>query len=481
VVAGVMLAALLQMIDTTIVNVSLPTIQGNLGATVDEAIWVVTAFVVANVVVIPITPWLQRRFGRKNYFLVSIAGFTIASLLCGTATSLDALILFRIAQGAFGGGLLATAQIILRDTFGSKELGLSQSIFAFATVLGPSIGPTLGGIITDNYTWPWIFDVNIVPGIIAFLLILRFLRDDSKPTRAPVDTVGIALLILTIAPFQFVLDQGQQYDWFSDSRITVAAVVAALGAIGFVWWELRSPAPIVDLRVLRHRAVSIASLAITANAVGVFGGALLLPQFTVDQLGFTSTETGILLGLRALPVVFLTLPLGRITNHPRVDLRVLIACGLISNGVGAIWLGHQMTSQAVFSSFILPQLLAGVGIALVYSPLLVATLRAVPQEAAKASSFIILSFQMGGSITAAALVTLLDRREVFHQSTLAATATLDRPAVAHFMQSHSAAQLSALVEAQSYVLAYGDVLLAGGIIAASLAPFVFLLPRKKAA
>lgn len=481
VVAGVMLAALLQMIDTTIVNVSLPTIQGNLGATVDEAIWIVTAFVVANVVVIPITPWLQRRFGRKNYFLFSIAGFTIASLLCGMATSLDALIFFRILQGAFGGGLLATAQVILRDTFGTKELGLSQSIFAFATVLGPSIGPTLGGIITDNYSWPWIFDVNIVPGIISFLLLLRFLRDDSKPTRAPVDAVGIALLVLTIAPFQFVLDQGQQYDWFSDGRIMVAAVVAALGAVSFVWWELHTEAPIVDLRVLRHRAVSIASLAIIANAVGVFGGALLLPQFTVDQLGFTSTETGILLGLRALPVVFLTLPLGRITNNRRVDLRVLIACGLIGNGIGAIWLGHEMTSEASFASFVLPQLFAGIGIALVYSPLLVATLRAVPQEAAKASSFIILSFQMGGSITAAALVTLLDRRAVFHQSNLAASMTLAHPAVAQFMQTHSAAQLSGLVEQQSTVLAYGDVLLVAGVIAAGLAPLVFLLPRKKAA
>jgi DHA2 family multidrug resistance protein len=476
-----MLAALLQMIDTTIVNVSLPTIQGNLGATVDEAIWVVTAFVIANVVVIPLTPWLQRRFGRKNYFLVSIAGFTIASLLCGTATSLDSLIIFRVLQGAFGGGLLATAQIILRDTFGIKELGLSQSIFAFATVLGPSVGPTLGGIITDNYTWPWIFDVNIVPGVIAFVLILRFLRDDSKPTRAPVDTVGLALLVTTIAPFQYVLDQGQQYDWFSDSRITIAAIIAAVGFVSFVWWELHTATPIVDLRVLRHRAVSIASLAITANAVGVFGGALLLPQFTIDQLGFTSTETGILLGLRALPVVFLTLPLGRITNNPRVDLRVLIACGLIGNGAGAIWLGHQMTSEAVFTSFILPQLLAGIGIALVYSPLLVATLRAVPQEAAKASSFIILSFQMGGSITAAALVTLLDRREAFHQTTLAGSMTLGRAPVAHFMQSHSAAQLSALVEQQSTVLAYGDVLLISGVIAAMLAPLVFLLPRKKPA
>src|SRR5215469_1570038 len=189
VVAGVMLAALLQTVDLTIVNVALPTIQGNLGATVDEATWVLTGYVIANVVVIPLTPWLQLRFGRKNYFLASIAGFTVASLLCGLASSLMALILFRIVQGAFGGGLLATAQVILRDTFPPEKLGLSQSIFALGTILGPSIGPTLGGVLVDNLSWPWVFDVNLVPGVLAFVILARYLPDKSKPQRAPVDGV----------------------------------------------------------------------------------------------------------------------------------------------------------------------------------------------------------------------------------------------------------------------------------------------------
>src|ERR1700734_1745724 len=216
VVAGVMLAALLQTIDLTIVNVALPTIQGNLGATVDEATWVLTAYVIANVVVIPMTPWLQLRFGRKNYFLASIAGFTLTSLLCGMATSLLALILFRVLQGAFGGGLLATAQVVLRDTFGPEQLGLSQSIFALGTVLGPSVGPTLGGILVDNLSWPWIFDVNLVPGIVAFVLLLRCMRDNGKPRPARVDAVGVGLLIVAVSCLQYVLDQGQRDDWFSD-------------------------------------------------------------------------------------------------------------------------------------------------------------------------------------------------------------------------------------------------------------------------
>lgn len=481
VVAGVMLAALLQMIDMTIVNVSLPAIQGNLGATIDEATWVVTAYVVANVVVIPITPWLQRRFGRKNYFLVSIIGFTAASVLCGMASSLDALVVFRVVQGAFGGGLLSTAQMILRDTFGPKELGLSQSIFAFATIIGPSVGPTLGGIITDNTSWPWIFDVNIVPGIVATVLLWLYLRDDTHPARERVDAAGLALLIVTIGCLQYVLDQGQQYDWFSDERIVICSILALAGAAAFVWRELAALNPIVDLRVLRHRAVAIACLTIIANAVGIFGGALLLPQFTVTQLGFTETQAGMLMGLRALPLVFLTFPIGRLTNNPRIDLRWLIGGGLFVHGIGAIWLAREMTSQSDFFAMMYPQLLTGFGIAFIYSPLLVATLRAVPKEGPKASALVILAFQLGGSVAAAAVVTMADRREQFHQATLSATQTLARPAVASFVQLHpqSLVQLTQLVTSQSTVLAYGDALLAAGAFVACFSPFVAFLKQRQ--
>ena len=225
-----MLAALLQTVDLTIVNVALPTIQGNLGATVDEATWVLTGYVIANVVVIPLTPWLQLRFGRKNYFLVSIIGFTFASLLCGLATSLTALILFRILQGAFGGGLLAVAQVVLRDTFPPEQLGLSQSIFALGTILGPSVGPTLGGVLVDNFSWPWVFDVNLVPGIVAFLLLWRYMRDNAQPQPARVDVTGIVLLTVAVSCMQYVLDQGQHDDWFSDRSIQLCTTLALIAS-----------------------------------------------------------------------------------------------------------------------------------------------------------------------------------------------------------------------------------------------------------
>jgi MFS transporter, DHA2 family, multidrug resistance protein len=480
VVAGVMLAALLQTVDLTIVNVALPTIQGNLGATVDEATWVLTGYVIANVVVIPLTPWLQLRFGRKNYFLVSIAGFTVASMLCGMASSLTALILFRVVQGAFGGGLLATANVVMRDTFPPKQIGLSQSIFALGTILGPSIGPTLGGILVDNLSWPWIFDVNLVPGIVAFLLLLRYMRDNGKPQRAPVDVTGIALLIVAVSCLQYVLDQGQHDDWFSDQTITLCAFLSVTAASVFVWWELRVKEPIVDLRVLGVPAVAAALAIAGAYAAIIFPSLLLLPQFTVNNLGYTSTLAGLLIGARALPVLLLTIPVGRLTNLKSLDLRWLIAGGLAVAGFGSLWLARDVTTGSSFGAFLLPLLVIGGGAAFVYSPLLVAAMRAVvPQAGAKVSSFVVLFFQLGGSISSAAIVAFLDRREDFHQTILAAEATLSRLPIAQFLQHGTPVQLAALVSDQAAALAYADAFFVTGVLALLITPGALLLARRR--
>lgn len=481
VVGGVMMAALLQTIDLTIVNVALPTVQGNLGASVDEATWVLTAYVIANVVVIPLAPWLQLRFGRKNYFLASIAGFTLASLLCGMATSLSALILFRIVQGAFGGGLLSVAQVVMRDTFPSDQLGLSQSIFAIATILGPSIGPTLGGILIDNFSWPWVFDVNLVPGIVAVVLLWRYMRDNAKPQRAPVDVFGIVLLVVAVSCMQYVLDQGQHDDWFSDQLIQLCTFLAVTATATFVWWELRVAQPIVDLRILRTPAVS-ASLAIAGGlAAIVFPALLLLPQFTIEDLGFTSTLAGLLIGIRALPVLVLTMPIARLTNIRRFDLRWLIAGGLAVAGVGLLWLSGSVTMQSDLGTLVLPLLVVGAGSACVYSPLLVAVMRSVkPEVAPKAASFIVLAFQLGGSISSAGIIAFVDRREQFHQAILAAEVNLSRLPVAQFLQHATPQALAAIVTSQAAVLAYDDAFFITGVLALLVTPGVLLLARKSA-
>jgi DHA2 family multidrug resistance protein len=475
-----MLAALLQTVDLTIVNVALPTIQGNLGATVDEGTWVLTGYVIANVVVIPLTPWLQLRFGRKKYFLASIAGFTVASLLCGLASSLMALIAFRVVQGAFGGGLLATAQIILRDTFPPEQLGTSQSIFALGTILGPSIGPTLGGILVDNLSWPWVFDVNLVPGILSFLILARYLRDTGKPQRASVDVAGISLLVVSVACLQYVLDQGQRDDWFSDQSIVACTVICAFATAAFIWWELRAPRPIVDLRVLRQRTVAIGLLIAGIYAGIVFPPLLLLPQFTVDNLGFTSTLAGLLIGVRALPVLLLTIPVARLTGMPRVDLRWLIGGGLALAGAGSLWLASGVTTQTALGTLVVPLLVIGVGSAFVYSPLLVATMRAVaPEQGAKAAAFIVLFFQLGGSISSASIVAFLDQRMQFHQTVLAAEATLSRLPVSDFLQHASRISLASNVVSQAAALAYADAILVTGALALLIAPGALLLARKR--
>ena len=478
IVAGVMLAALLQTIDATIVNVALPTIQGNLGASVDEATWVVTAYVIANVIVIPLTPWMQARFGRKTYFLVSIAGFTFASVLCGMATSLDALILFRVVQGAFGGGLLATAQVILRETFPPDQLGTSQAIYALGAVLGPSIGPTLGGVITDNLSWQWVFDINIVPGILAIILLAALLREGQR-RRSPVDAVGIALLTVAVASLQYVLDQGQHDDWFSSGGICIATVVSLVSASFFVWWELRAPAPIVDLRVLAQRGVAAASLVCVGIATSIYGVLLLLPQYTVGELGFTSTLAGVLIGARALPIALLTIPVGRLVNSGRIDPRFFVGGGMAVSAIGSLWLAHVTVPGATLGTLAPPLLLTGVGIAFIFTPTLVAALRAVePKDAPKASAFVTLWTQLGGSVAAASLVTLMDRREEFHQNVLAGYVTLHNTAVHQFLGAHPLAALYRIVVDQATTMSFADAFTVIGVIGLLTVPTAALLQGK---
>ena len=231
VVAAVMLAALMQLADTTIVNVALPSIDGTLGASHDQGAWFITAYIIANVIVIPLTPWLQSIFGRKRYFAMSIAGFTLVSILCGLASDTNTEIALRFIQGAFGGGLMVPAQQIIRDTFPPDQLGKSQSLFALAIVIGPTIGPTLGGILTDDLSWRWVFFINVLPGIAAALLVLLFVRDPHAPKRIPVDGIGMGLLAVGLATMQYVLDEGERNGWFDDATIVMCTVVSVIALV----------------------------------------------------------------------------------------------------------------------------------------------------------------------------------------------------------------------------------------------------------
>ena len=470
----------MQTLDSTITNVALPTIQGNLGADQDEGTWIVTAYTIAAIVVIPLTPWLQNRFGRRNYFVASIVGFTLASIVCGASSDLTTLIMARVVQGAFGGGLLATAQSILRDTFPSHQLGLSQGIFALGAIMGPALGPPLGGILVDNYAWNWVFDINIVPGIFAGVVLALMLRDPDAARPAPVDVPGLLFLAAGLGSMQYVLTEGEQHYWFANGAVVffTALMIAALGA--FVAWELFGTRdPMVDLRILRNRSVAAGSLLALALGAAVFGSTYILPQFTQSLLGFTPTLSGDLFILRAVPIIIVAPILVRIMG--KVDPRVLLGLGFLLVAGGSWLQAGVTTAEAGFWSFGPALVITGIGSALLFIPLSTAVLGATtPEEGPKASAFVNLSMQLGGSIAVAALTILIDWRWTFHSTILGAGQTLASPLVRQFLHGGTPGELSNLVNSQAAIFAYADATRAIVVVCLACVPLVLLMRRPKA-
>ena len=480
VVAGVMLAALLQTLDATITNVALPNIQGNLGASIDEGTWVVNGYIIAVVIVIPMIPWLQTTFGRKRYFLACVAGFTVASFACGISESINELIAFRIVQGIFGAGLLATSQTILRDTFPPEQLGVSQGIFALGAIMGPALGPPLGGLLVDNFNWNWVFDINIVPGVASFLILAAVLRDPAPAQRQPLDLPGLVFLVVGIGSLQYVLSEGERWDWFADQNNLIDGILAVVFISLLVWRELTTDRPLVDLRTFRHRAVAAGFIAALAIGGLIFGSTYTIPQFVQNSLGFTATLSGLLILMRAIPIGLATPFVARYVQ--RLDARWLLAFGFAFMGLGNILQAFATSPQSVFESFVIPLMCTGVGAAMLFVPLSTAVLGGTPpQESAKAAAYVNLGTQLGGSIAIAILSTMLARRIAFHLSVLATTVTAAEPALQiHPQLAHSPRLLGSIVLGQATVAAYEDISFLLGALAFIAIPFVFIMPRPKA-
>lgn len=487
IVIGVMSATVLQVLDATIVNVALPTIQGNMGANFDEGAWIVTGYIIAAVIVIPLTPWLQQLMGRRNYYVSAIVGFTITSGLCGTATNLDQLIFYRVLQGLCGGGLIATGQAIMRDTFPPKQLGLSQALTSLGAIVGPSIGPTLGGILTDNLSWNWIFYVNIVPGIGSALLCALLLRDPARRGRPSVDGVGLGLLAMGLGSLQYVLDEGERYDWFNDRNIVVIAALALASLATFVYWELRIVKnPIVDLRILiKNRTVAVGCLLGMLLAFSLFGGVILAPQFQQGLLNFTATLSGLSILSRALGIMVMTFVTLALLNRVKVRPQILLGVGFIIVAIANILTAQVLTTESTFATFLFPLIFGGVGFGMLFVPLAVSVLSSVHGlDTQKATSLLSLCQQLGGSISTAILVTLLDRRGAFHLDNLAGSITLSHPAVQQALAAHAPiAAVAGLVDQQATTMAFADAFYVLGIITFALSPLVLLLrpPRRGAA
>lgn len=486
---AVITATMLEIIDTTIVNVALPNIQGNFGVSVDQGAWVVTGYIIANVVIIPITPWLSERFGRRRYYLASILLFTFASVMCGLSGSFSELVFWRLIQGIGGGGLISTSQAILRDTYPLNEQGKAQGIFSLGVIVGPALGPLLGGIITDNLTWRWAFFINIPVGILAATAVYFVLRNPMKPQKGKqLDWIGLGLLALGLGSLQYVLDQGQQYDWFSDPNIRLFSFLAAAGLAGFVVWTLRSKIPVVDLHVLRYREVAAGSILGAALGVALYGTVLILPQYVQNSLNFTATLSGETILVRALAIAVLTPLAAILAMRGRIDARWQIFAGFVLLGMSNWMLAQVTTLESSFWTFGAALIVSGIGLSQIFVPLSIAVLGAVPpKDVAAASAFFNLARQVGGSIATAVLVTVLIRGVTHHQAALGSEMTLHVQAVHQYLQARGGEHatgalenLAQLVTQQAYVLSYADTSRFTALITLLLAPLVILMRRPRA-
>lgn len=418
-IVAVMLATLLEIIDTSIVNVALPEMMGNLGATLDEVGWVVTGYILSNVVVVPMTGWLAARFGRRRYFVASILFFTAASVACGLATSLPALVLFRVLQGIGGGALLATSQTIMVESFPAAQIGIAQAIFGVGVMIGPSLGPTLGGWITDQWSWRWIFFINLPLGLLAAGLCLAVLKDPPhvRAARAPtVDWTGIVLLTLGVGSLQTVLERGHRLDWLASGEVRALALLAISSIVLFVRHELRAEHPVVDLRVLRHRSLAVGCTYGTVLGLGLYGSIFLLPVYTQSLLRWSAWESGLAILPSTLATALTMGFAGRLARS--VGPAPIFVAGSVVFLLGIAGM-TTWTLQSGHDTLFWPQVARGLGLGAMFVPLSVATLGGVPtRDIAQAAGLYSLFRQLGGSAGVALLATLLDHRGAIHRAYL---------------------------------------------------------------
>jgi DHA2 family multidrug resistance protein len=483
---GVLLATLLELIDTTIVNVSLPYIQGNLGASQEEGTFVVTGYIVANVIVIPMTPWLQRRFGRRQYFFASIVLFTFASVMCGLSSSLESLVFWRVIQGLGGGGLISTSQAILRETFPPERQAAAMAIFSVGVIIGPTIGPVLGGVLTDNLAWPWVFFVNLPVGIVAATLVATFLRNPEPPQKLAIDGVGVVLLAVGLGALQYMLDQGQEKDWFGSEAIVAATAIAVVTLTAFAFWELfGARAPIVDLRILKNKTVTAGSLLGACLGVSLLGSLITLPQFVQSGLGFTATLAGEVILFRAVTIMVFTIPSARLAASGKVSPVVQIGVGFVLLAISNVWLASVTTTDAQFWTFFPPLALSGVGLAQIFVPISLAVFGSVPpRDVPKASAMFNLARQLGGSIATAVLITIISRQSAVHQTELSAHAALGVPQIRSYLMArggpdnpNARASLNTIIVGQATTLAYADTARFVGYLTFLFVPLVLFLKK----
>lgn len=497
VATAVAIGALMEIIDTSIVNVALTDMQASLGTTLSQTSWIVSSYGIANVIILPLSAWLGHRFGKKRYFLFSLVGFLVASILCGLSTSLPMLVLARILQGLTGGGLLAKAQSILFETFPREEQGMAQAFFGAIVIAGPAIGPTLGGYIVTNIGWRWIFFINLPVGIVGISMVTAALAPDGpRPARLPpIDWVAIGLLALGLGAMQTFLEEGNSDGWFDSTFIQALAVTAVVALVAFVWRTLNAAEPVVDLRVLRYRSLAAGSVLSIVVGMALYGALFSVPIFAQTILGFTSQQTGMLLLPGALASAF-CMPFAAKVMSKVGDPRIVLAGGGLTLTL-SLWMLSRITVDTSESGLDLPLIVRAVGTVFMFLPLSLAALGPIPKEdVASATGFFNLTRQIGGSVGVALLTTILDRRSVMHASVIGEKLVATAPAVTERVEmlargmmpsSGSAfeahqkalALLSAQVHRQAVVLSFADTFRATALLVVLSLPLVVLLGKPK--
>jgi MFS transporter, DHA2 family, multidrug resistance protein len=493
----VTLATFMEVLDTSIANVSLPHIAGDLSVSQDESTWVLTSYLVANAIVLPISGWLANKFGRKRFYMTCVALFSISSLLCGFAPSLPYLILFRVLQGVGGGGLGPSEQAILADTFPPQRRGQAFAMYGMAVVLAPAIGPTLGGFITDHYSWRWVFFINVPVGILSLILTSRMVTDPpharAKKDLGGVDFVGLALIAVGLGALELVLDKGQEDDWFNSQFIVGCSVLAAVSLTSFIAWEWRHPRPIVDVKLFRDKSFATANLMMLVLGISLFGTTVLLPQFTQVMMGYTAQQAGMALSPGGLTVMVLMPLVGTLIG--RVDARRMLAFGFGMLSLSLFYMAHTLTLGMDFKTVVELRVLQSCGLAFLFVPINTLSYVGMPPEKNNAISGIVnLSRNMGGDIGIAMVTTLLARRSQIHQSNLSAyadpyhavydgrvkglAAALETRGVPHAEAMHKAmATVYRSLGQQAMTLSYNDVLWLMGIGTMCMLPLLLLMKK----
>jgi len=481
-----MLGLIMAIVDTSIVNVALTNMAGTLGASIDEIGWVATGYILANVVIMPLNGWLTARFGRRNYYAACIVIFTFSSFLCGTATNVWQLVFYRVIQGLGGGALQPTAQAILFESYPPDKRSGAMAIFGLGAMVGPAIGPVLGGIIVDNYSWPLIFFINLPIGIIAFFMTLRYIRDPTyiKRDDSRIDWLGLGMMTAGLASLQYVLERGQHDDWFSSMTIVVMSLIAFFGITTFIVRELRVAFPLVDLSVFGSGGFTAGNIIGVISGFGLYGLNLVIPLFLQNVLGLTATLTGLALLPGALATA-LSMPIaGRLAKW--LDPRASIAFGLAMFAAGSWMLGY-LSPDAGIGDIFWPRILQGFALGFLFVPLTTATLAAVPRSRmSNATGLYTLVRQLGGGFGIAILQFVQQRSEDAHYTALASGVTAANPTVAALLHGTAGAtaslhQLAGIVTLNAAVLSYNDVFRLCAIVFALSIPTVFLLVGKPAA